>query len=265
VKAGDSAVAEVGGRYTAVMDGSQAPHELASTKLFAGLDQSALDRLAAIARRSEYGFGETIFGQGDPAAAFCLLVQGEVKVFKLLRDGRTATLRYVRPGDTFAESALWTDTYPAYTEATAPSVVYRLPVPELRALLLDTPELALDLLARMAHLMVLLNRRVEELLLPVPARLARYLLELCDQQLDPPARPDMGAGAAIPTLGPGSGPRICRLPMTKRDLAARLGTVPETLSRAFGGLKRARVIRLSGNGELVEILDFDALAGIAQY
>jgi DNA-binding transcriptional regulator YhcF (GntR family) len=53
--------------------------------------------------------------------------------------------------------------------------------------------------------------------------------------------------------------------MTKRDLAARLGTVPETLSRAFAGLKRARVIRLSSNGELVEVLDFDALARIAQY
>jgi CRP/FNR family transcriptional regulator, dissimilatory nitrate respiration regulator len=242
------------------MDGSHAAHELASTKLFADLDQSALQRLAAIARRSEFDVGETIFGQGDPAAAFCLLVRGEVKVYKLLRDGRTATLRYVRPGDTFAESALWTDTYRAYTEATAPSVVYRLPVSALRSLLLDTPELALDLLARMAHLMVLLNRRVEELLLPVPARLARYLLELCEQQLDPPAR---SAGFFVPAAG--SGPRICRLPMTKRDLAARLGTVPETLSRALGGLKRARVIRLSGNGELVEVLDFDALAGIAQF
>jgi CRP-like cAMP-binding protein len=224
------------------MDGSHAAHELASTKLFADLDQSALQRLAAIARRSEFDVGETIFSQGDPAAAFCLLVRGEVKVFKLLRDGRTATLRYVRPGDTFAESALWTDAYPAYTEATAPSVVYRLPVPELRALLLDTPELALDLLARMAH-----------------------LLELCDQQLDPPAPAHASAAAGAPKAGTGFSPRICRLPMTKRDLAARLGTVPETLSRALGGLKRARVIRLSGNGELVEILDFDALAGIAQY
>jgi CRP/FNR family transcriptional regulator, dissimilatory nitrate respiration regulator len=242
------------------MDRSHAASELASTRLLADLGQGALQRLAAIARRTEFGAGETIFGQGDAAAAFCLLVRGEVKVYKLLRDGRTATLRYVRPGDTFAESALWTDTYPAYTEATAPSVVYRLPVPALRSLLLDNPELALDLLARMARLMVVLNRRVEELLLPVPARLARYLLELCEQQLDPPAR---SAGFAVPVAGPGA--RICRLPMTKRDLAARLGTVPETLSRAFGALKRSGVIRLSGSGELVEILDFDALAGIAQF
>ena len=40
--------------------------------------------------------------------------------------------------------------------------------------------------------------------------------------------------------------------------------MPETLSRALSALKRAKVIRLSGGGELIEILDFDALARIAQ-
>ena len=104
----------------------------------------------------------------------------------------------------------------------------------------------------MAQLLALLNRRVEELLLPVTARLARFLLELCDTQL---RRPGTAAG----------GPRVCRLPMTKRDLAARLGTVPETLSRSLGALKEAGVVRLSGNGELVEVLDFDELARVAQY
>ncbi len=225
--------------------------ELGGAGLLAGLDEASLGRLAAIARRREVGVGEEVFAQGDPATAFFLLVRGEVKVFKLLRDGRTATLRYVRPGDTFAESALSVDRYPSHTEATAPSVVYRFPVAEFRALMVSEPELAVAVMARMAQLMALLNRRVEELLLPVPARLARFLLELCSEQLRPPA---VGAGP----------PRICRLPMTKRDLAARLGTVPETLSRAFGSLKRAGVVRLSGNGELVEVLDFDALARIAQ-
>ena len=45
----------------------------------------------------------------------------------------------------------------------------------------------MNLLAAMAHLLGLLNRRVEELLLPVPARLARYLLARADEQLEPAA------------------------------------------------------------------------------
>lgn len=232
----------------------RALRELGAAQLFAELAPGAVARLAAIAVRLERPGGVAIFRQGDAADAFFLLVAGEVKVFKLLRDGRTATLRHVRPGGTFGESVFSTASYPAFTETTTPSVMYRFPIIAFRELLLADPELATAMLGRMAHLMVLLNRRVEELLLPVPARLARFLLELCDEQLDPPP------------LGPAAGhQRVCRLPMSKRELAARLGTVPETLSRAFAALKRARVIRFESGGQLVAILDFDALARIAQY
>ena len=52
-------------------------------------------------------------------------------------------------------------------------------------MLLADAQLAVNLLASMAELLGLLNRRVEELLLPVPARLARYLLARADEQLEP--------------------------------------------------------------------------------
>jgi DNA-binding transcriptional regulator YhcF (GntR family) len=55
-----------------------------------------------------------------------------------------------------------------------------------------------------------------------------------------------------------------RLPTSKRELAARLGTVPETLSRTFDRLKRAEVIRMSSDHELIEILSFSKLHRLAQ-
>ena len=90
----------------------------------------------------------------------------------------------------------------------------------------------MNLLAAMAHLLGLLNRRVEELLLPVPARLARYLLARADEQLEP---------VAAQGAGPADVPRVIKLPVSKRELAARLGTVPETLSRTFDRFKRAQI------------------------
>ena len=118
----------------------------------------------------------------------------------------------------------------------------------------------------MAHLLGLLNRRVEELLLPVPARLARYLLALADEQLDLPeavaAAAAHGPGGRRPALQPTT--RVVKLPTSKRELAARLGTVPETLSRTFDRFKRAEVIRMSGDHELIEILSFDKLHRLAQ-
>ncbi len=59
-------------------------------------------------------------------------------------------------------------------------------------------------------------------------------------------------------------PRVVKLPTSKRELAARLGTVPETLSRTFDRLKRAEVIRMSGDHELIEILSFEKLHRLAQ-
>jgi CRP-like cAMP-binding protein len=224
--------------------------DLRAAQLFMHLDDAQLRRLAEVAQPRRLAAEETLFLQDDEAGAFFLLAEGRLKVFKLLRDGRTATIRHVDPGQTFAEAALFHETYPSSTETLTECLLYRFDKEQTLALLLAEPQLAVNLLAAMAHLLGLLNRRVEELLLPVPARLARYLLARADEQLEP---------AALPR-----GPRVITLPVSKRELAARLGTVPETLSRTFDRLRRAEVVRMSSDHRLIEILSFDKLHRLAQ-
>jgi CRP/FNR family transcriptional regulator len=223
---------------------SQTMHDLHAAELFAKLDDEQLAVIEAVARPVALPADTTLFLRGDPAAAFYLLAEGRVKVYKLLRDGRTATIRHVDPGQTFAEAALFHDTYPSGAETMAACRLYRFDTRAFRALLLSEPQLAVNLLGAMAELLALLNRRVEELLLPVPARLARYLLTLADAQVEPS--------------------QTVRLPTSKRELAARLGTVPETLSRTFDRLKRGGVLRTSSDHELIEILDAEKLRRLAQ-
>jgi CRP/FNR family transcriptional regulator len=244
--------------------------DLRAAPLFAHLDDGQLERFAALATPVGFPAESTIFLQGDAAEGFFLLSAGRVKVFKMLRDGRTATVRHVEAGQTFAEAALFHETYPSSTETMAESRLYRFDKRRVLDLLLAEPQLSVNLLAAMAHLLGLLNRRVEELLLPVPARLARYLLALADAQLDAPAggAATGSSAAARASSGPAGeappAPRVVRLPTTKRELAARLGTVPETLSRTFARLKRGGVLRMSGDHELIEILDFGKLRRLAQ-
>jgi CRP/FNR family transcriptional regulator len=235
--------------------------DLRGAQLFMHLDEGQLEHLAAVAQPRRLAPDETLFLQDDPADAFFLLAEGRLKVFKLLRDGRTATIRHVEPGQTFAEAALFHETYPSCTETLTDCLLYRFDKEQTLALLLAEPQLAVNLLAAMAHLLGLLNRRVEELLLPVPARLARYLLARADEQLEPAAtaRGVGGTGDA-----PRDVPRVIRLPVSKREIAARLGTVPETLSRTFDRFKRAQVIRMSGDHALIEILSFEQLHRLAQ-
>jgi CRP-like cAMP-binding protein len=230
--------------------------DLRAAALFRHLDESQLEHLADIARPRRIGADETLFLQGDAADAFYLLADGRLKVFKLLRDGRTATVRHVEAGQTFAEAALFQETYPSSTETLTECLLYRFDKEQTLALLLAEPQLAVNLLAAMAYLLGLLNRRVEELLLPVPARLARYLLARADEQLEPAATGGEKAPAEVP--------RVIQLPVSKRELAARLGTVPETLSRTFDRFKRAQVIRMSGDHRLIEILSFEQLRRLAQ-
>jgi len=280
--------------------------DLRAAALFARLSEEQLARLAAIAQPQRLSAESSLFMQGDQATAFFLLAEGNLKVYKLLRDGRSATIRHVRPRQTFAEAALFHATYPSSTETMTECLVYRFDKQETLALLLAEPELAVNLLAAMAHLLGLLNQRIEELLLPVPARLARYLLELADEQLAAPSgagRGTVGPGAAGPgpavrgaagpgpavrgAAGPGpavrgaagpeasgrgaaggpafpESPRVVSLPTTKRELAARLGTVPETLSRSFDRFKRGGVVRMSRDHKLIEILSFEKLRRLAQ-
>lgn len=227
--------------------------DLRAAALFTCLDEGQLERLAGVAQPRRLAADETLFLQGDAATAFYLLAEGRLKVFKLLRDGRTATVRHVEPGQTFAEAALFHEVFPSSTETLTECLVYQFDKDQMLALLLAEPQLAVNLLAAMAQLLGLLNRRVEELLLPVPARLARYLLARADEQLDP-----------APTAGQTARnvPRVIRLPVSKRELAARLGTVPETLSRTLNRFARARVVRI--DGQRIVILDLAALERLAQ-
>ena len=227
--------------------------DLKTAAVFAALSEQQVRALADIAERVELEAGAALFRQGERADALYLLLSGGVRVFKELDDGRTATLRHVRPGETFGESVIAARTYPANTTTTEPSVLLRLPTARFRQELAADPDLALAIIGRMAQLLMLLNSRVEELLLPVPARLARYLVDLCREQLGP------GIGDEIPA------PCVCRLPTSKRELASRLGTVPETLSRTLGRFKRAGVLRLGEGGEAIEILDFAALLRLTRH
>jgi CRP/FNR family transcriptional regulator len=215
--------------------------DLRQAPLFAGLSDEQLARLAGIARAETLPADATIFLQGDPADAFYLLAEGAVKIVKEFRDGRSATIRHVRPGETFGESVLFNDTYPAGAETMAVSRLYRLGSDAFRRLTLAEPELGLRLIATMAQLLVMLNQRVEELLLPVPARLARYLLDLCSEQ---------------------GTPAHCHLPIAKQELAARLGTVPETLSRTLNRFIRGGLIEVDGGS--FQVLNRPALERLAQ-
>ncbi len=210
--------------------------------LFANLGEAELREVSAIAQPEAYARGQLIFSEGDEARGFFVVCSGRVKIFKLSRDGREQILHLFSAGDIFAEAAVFEGgRYPANAQALAETEALVIPKREFRRLIERQPQLALNMIAALSRFVKHFAAMVEELSLKeVTARVANYLLGL---------KPIKGTGTV-------------ELDMTKSQLASRLGTVGETLSRTFAKLTEAGLIAL--RGRKVTILDPDGLESVAE-
>jgi len=207
--------------------------------IFRGLSTEQLIPLAQIAQLQIFEKNDTIFYQGSEATGFFIVQIGLVKVSKLGANGKERILHLFKKCDYFAE-------VPAFDGKPFPASAIALEYTELiffsrlnfLNLLHQYPAIAINMLTGMANHSRKLAQMGEDLSFKdVPQRLADYLLDLSDREF----------GANVITLN-----------VTKTQLAASLGTISATLSRAFSRLSSEGLITI--NGSRVELLDRDRLA-----
>lgn len=215
---------------------------LRKSLLFAGLDEEHLLQVASISHKKSFVKGETLFAEGETATGFYLLAKGGIKLCKISPDGREKVLHFVHPGETFAEAAFFGDgRYPAEARGVEAGELLMLPKAGFMGLLERNPRFSLNLIVSLSLLLRRFTRQIEELsFAEVPNRLATYLLELADRKSTSY-----------------QGKSYIDLDMKKGELASRLGTVSETLSRAFRKLKEENVLEVDGSR--VVVLDMQAL------
>lgn len=219
---------------------------LKKSLLFSGLEAEYLQQIAVIAHKRSFAKGETLFAEGEAATGFYLLASGGLKLCKVSADGREKVLHFVHPGETFAEAAFFGDgSYPAEARGVEGGEVLFFPKDAFMGLLERNPRFALNLIVSLSLLLRRFARQIEELsFAEVPNRLATYLLEL--------------AGRKSTSY---QGKSYLDLEMKKSELASRLGTVSETLSRAFRKLKEENILEVDGSRLI--ILDMPALTRLA--
>ncbi|MDD3925207.1 MAG: Crp/Fnr family transcriptional regulator [bacterium] len=200
---------------------------LKKCNLFSGLEEDQLDELSGISRIAEYEAGDGIFNAGDPAAGLFFLVSGSVKIYRLSIDGREQILHIIRPGEPFGEVAVFHGgTFPAGAEATARSIVISISRQDFIDAIARHPALSLGMLATLSLRLRSFADLVEDLSLKeVSARLAKHILDL-----------SVRAGGTDRVVTEG-----CR-----KELAARLGTAGETLSRTLSRMKEQSIITVKG-------------------
>jgi CRP/FNR family transcriptional regulator, dissimilatory nitrate respiration regulator len=214
--------------------------QLAGITLFAGLSRTQHEALSRIGVRRSFWKGERIFSEGDAGTGFYAVLSGRVKISKVSTEGKEQILHLFGPGESFGEVSVFTGQgFPADAAAALPSTVLFFPRAAFSGLIRQDPALALNMLAQLSQRLRQFAGLIEDLSLKeVPGRLAKYLLYLGGRD-----------GGAV------------ELDLPKGQLAALLGTIPETLSRILAKMNRQGLIR--SRGAQISILDRRALESIA--
>lgn len=204
-------------------------NSLRSCKIFAGLPADDLDIVVGIANPRSLEKGEYLFREGDQSRGFYIVQQGAINVHRVNAAGKEQVIHVFRDGTSFAEASLATDKgYPGDARAVEPSTVLLIQKSGFVDLLKRRPELALRMLAAMSlHLHDLVGQLEDMTMKDVETRLANWLVKQCD---DPESEQ----------------PVTIQLNVTKRVLAAELGTVSETFSRTLAKFRDQGLIEVQG-------------------
>jgi CRP/FNR family cyclic AMP-dependent transcriptional regulator len=189
---------------------------------FAALDAPTLQVVAAVAVHRTVGAGEIVMLEGEPCAGLFVVQSGRVKITRTSLAGREQILHIAGPGEAFNDVPVFDGgPNPATVQAMADSTLLVIDRATLLALFDRYPHLAQAVVAVLAARCRQLVAMVEDLSLHgVTARLAGLLL-------------DQAAQADAP-------------PLTRAQMAARLGTVREMVSRSLRELEQDDLIRLEG-------------------
>jgi CRP-like cAMP-binding protein len=186
---------------------------LATVPLFSALDRIELQRFADVTREKFYPKGSVILFENDPGDSLFVVRAGRVKVVLIGEDGREVILGVLGVGEHFGELSLIDDRpRSAHVIAMDDSHLLVLRREDFRARVEASPKVAWGLLAELSRRLRRADDKIGGLvLLDVPGRIARLLVDLADE----------GGGQAIEKS------------LTHQTIAQMIGASRETVSRAM--------------------------------
>lgn len=214
--------------------------------LFAGLNEEDLKRIRAIASLRQVGKREILFSEGEEARGFYVILSGKVKLYKVSPDGKEQILHVVSAPDAFAEAALFLEgSYPAFAESLSDSQLLFFPKRDFIQLIEKNAQLSINMIVSLSQFLKRFASLIEELSLKeVSSRIAKYLIDL-----------------SLKLSKEGKSPKEVELDLSKSQLASKLGTISETLSRTLAKMKAKGIIDVKKNRIL--ILNREALEELA--
>jgi len=175
-----------------------------------------------------YPCNSEIFGEGEPAEYLYKVMNGSVRTYKILRDGRRQVGGFYLPGDIFGLE--FADEHTLSAEAIADTKVLVVKRTALNALAGRDASIAQQLFALTGRELGRVQDRIMLLIKSAQERVAAFLLEMAERA---------------------SGSDIVELPMSRQDIADYLGLSVETVSRTLSALETAAAIEVPTSRRIV--------------
>lgn len=215
---------------------------LKQTLLFRDLDDVILQSLTRGSVEKHLAKDEILFLAGDDASGLYVILEGSVRAFRTGSDGREQVIHAEKAVTTIAELPVFDNgAYPSTVAAEQASRLLFIPKEKVRTACLEHPQLALAAARLFATRLRHCAELVESLSLrEVGQRLAEFLLDQARNN-----------GESI------DGTVTFRQELTHNQLAARIGTVREVVSRVMYRLQEQGLI--TAKGRVITIPDRGAL------
>jgi CRP/FNR family cyclic AMP-dependent transcriptional regulator len=171
--------------------------------------------------------GETFYTPMDLCETLFVLQKGRIRIYKATPEGREFTIAVVESGTVFGEMVLTGQRLRnAYAQAMEESEVSAMCRADVERLILDKPEVGLQLVHLLSDRLTTYETRLEDLgLKEVPARLASLILLLIESE-----GVRTSTGYKIPTR------------YTHYQLGTMIGSNREAVTRAFARLRDLDVV-----------------------
>jgi CRP/FNR family cyclic AMP-dependent transcriptional regulator len=200
--------------------------------LFVGMQENDLHALAAKALIRTFAKNATVINEGELTGSLYVVLSGKVKVFLADESGKEIILDIKGPGGYFGEMALDDQARSASIVTLEPSQFAVFSRADFKHLLLEHPEVSQHVITDLIHVVRRLNKNVRGLtMLNVYGRVSKLLLDLAVDQ---------------------KGTLVISEKLTKQDMANRVGSSREMISRIFRGLATRGYIKVEGKKLTIE-------------
>ena len=210
---------------------------LRTVPLFSELSEEALDSLSHLATRRRYPKDTVVFFENEEGDSLFMILEGRIKVTILGDDGREIILSMLAPGDLFGEMALL-DNEPRSATAIAveESELLLLQRGDFQTVITDNPGISAALIKVLSARLRRANHQISTLaLLDVYGRVARVILDMAREE-----------GRRL------KDGRIAFRRATHQEIANRIGTTRETVTRMLKDLERQDLVKVEGREILLQ-------------